>query len=51
MLGYSTEQVEEMIYSINTSMLLINADENPAIYRGLGETASFLEGLISEGHL
>jgi hypothetical protein len=51
MLGYTEEDIENMIYCINSSTLLINTDENPAIYRGLVNTASLLEGLLAEGHI
>jgi len=51
MLGYTKLDVENMIYCIDSSMLLINTDENPAIYRGLVEAASLLEGLLAEGRV
>ena len=51
MLGYTEEDIKNMIYCIDSSMLLINADENPAIYNGLVDTASFLEGLLAEGRI
>jgi len=51
MLGYTQLDIENMIYCIDSSMLLINADENPAIYNGLVDTSSFLEGLLAEGRI
>jgi hypothetical protein len=51
MLGYTKLDIENMIYCVDSSMLLINTDENPAIYRGLVDTASLLEGLLAEGHI
>jgi hypothetical protein len=50
MLGYSKEDLDEMIYGVNTAILLINSDENPAIHRMLGEASDFLEGLWAEGY-
>ena len=51
MLGYTELDIKNMIYCIDSSMLLINTDENPAIYNGLVDTASLLEGLLAEGHV
>ena len=51
MLGYSKLDIENMIYCVDSSMLLINSDENPAIYNGLVDTSSFLEGLLAEGRI
>lgn len=51
MLGYTEEQVINMLYGVENAKLLIDADENPAIYRYLTETCSFLEGLLAEGRI
>ena len=51
MLGYKVNDIEEMIYGIESSILLINTDENPAIHRYLVDTVSFLEGILAEGRV
>jgi hypothetical protein len=51
MLGYSTKDVFEMIYGIESAILLINTDENPAIHRYLENSKDLLEGLLAEGHV
>jgi|APGre2960657373_1045057.scaffolds.fasta_scaffold220566_2 hypothetical protein len=51
MLGYTVNDIEEMIYGIESSILLINTDENPAIHRYLVDTVSFLEGILAEGRV
>jgi hypothetical protein len=51
MLGYKEQDVAEMLYGVQTAILLINTDENPAIHRYLSNTADLLEGLLAEGHV
>ena len=51
MLGYTEEDIEQMIYGVRSADLLINADENPAIHNYLISTWDFLEGLLMEGHI
>ena len=51
MLGYTVNDIEEMIYGIESSILLINTDENPAIHRYFVDTVSFLEGILAEGRV
>jgi hypothetical protein len=51
MLGYTSIEVEDMIYSIGAAILIINTDENPAIHRGLSNAIDLLEGLLAEGHI
>ena len=50
MLGYTEEDLLNMIYGIETVTLTINADENPAIYNYLVTASDFLKGLDSEGY-
>ncbi len=50
MLGYTAEDLTNMKYSVDTAVLLINADENPAIYNYLITTSDFLGGLWAEGY-
>jgi hypothetical protein len=51
MLGYKAENIEEMIYGIESSLLMIDTDENPAIARYLINTVDFLSGILAEGHV
>ena len=51
MLGYTEEQVSNMLYGIKSADLIIDADENPAIHNYLVMAADFIEGLFAEGHI
>jgi hypothetical protein len=51
MLGYTETDVNEMIYGVETALLLINTDENPAISRYLINTVDFLSGVLAEGRV
>jgi hypothetical protein len=50
MLGYTKEDLDNMIYGVQCADLLIDADENPAIHNYLVTTNEFLQGLLSEGY-
>ena len=50
MLGYTLEDLNNMTYGVDNAMLLINSDENPAIYNYLVITRDFLQGLWAEGY-
>jgi len=50
MLGYTNEDLTNMKYSVDTAILLIYSDENPAIYNSLVTTSDFLAGLWAEGY-
>jgi len=50
MLGYKVKDLNNMVYGIDTALLLINTDENPAIARYLTTASDFLQGLWSEGY-
>jgi hypothetical protein len=50
MLGYTKEDLDNMIYGVANADLLINADENPAIHNYLVKTEEFLNGLWAEGY-
>ena len=51
MLGYNTKDIMEMAYGVESAMMLINADENPAIIRFLDNTKDLLAGLLAEGYI
>jgi hypothetical protein len=50
MLGYTLEDLNNMIYGVENADLLINADENPAIHNYLVMAQYFLQGLWAEGY-
>lgn len=50
MLGYTLEDLNNMVYGVDNAMLLINSDENPAIYNYLVTARDFLQGLWAEGY-
>jgi len=50
MLGYTLEDLNNMVYGVDNAMLLINSDENPAIHNYLFTTREFLQGLWAEGY-
>jgi hypothetical protein len=51
LLGYKTEDAVEMIYGIESAILLIDTNDNPAIHRYLSNAADLLRGLIAEGRI
>ena len=51
LMGYTEEDVELMLYGVQSADLLIDSDENPAIHNYLVGTAEFLEGLLEEGRV
>ena len=50
MLGYTVEDLNNMVYGIDNAVLLINSDENPAIHNYLVTASDFLQGLWAEGY-
>ena len=50
MLGYTLEDLNNMVYGVDNAMLLINSDENPAIHTYLVTARDFLQGLWAEGY-
>jgi hypothetical protein len=50
MLGYTSQDLADMVYGINTADLLIDSNENPAIHNYLVMAHDFLMGLHMEGH-
>jgi hypothetical protein len=51
MLGYTKEDLEAMIYGIESADLIVNSDENPAIHNYLVTASDFLKGLLEEGYV
>ena len=57
MLGYTKEDIEEMINSVHDSKLYIihhediQSGEESSVRNGLLKTISFLQGLLTEGYI
>ena len=51
MLGYTFENIVEMIYAIKAVRSKIDAGDAFAIHSYLGNTVDLLEGLIAEGYV
>jgi len=50
MLGYTLEDLNNMVYGVDNAMLLINSDEHPAVHNYLVTARDFLQGLWAEGY-
>jgi hypothetical protein len=50
MLGYTKEDLDNMIYGIQSADLMVKADDNPAIHNHLVTASDFLQGLWAEGY-
>jgi len=50
MLGYTLEDLNNMVYGVDNAMLLNNSDENPAIHNYLDTARDFLQGQWAEGY-
>ena len=50
MLGYTEENLNDMINAVYQADILINPDENPAIHNNLVMAHDFLNGLWAEGY-
>ena len=51
MLGYTFENIVEMIYAIKTVRAKIDAGDAFDIHSYLGNTVDFLEGILAEGYV
>ena len=50
MLGYEETDLNDMRYAIDSALLMIDENENPAIVRDLAKASDFLDGLWHEGY-
>jgi hypothetical protein len=50
MLGYSKDDLDNMIHGIECADLIIDSDKNPAIHNYLVTANEFLQGLWAEGY-
>jgi hypothetical protein len=51
MLGYTKEDIDTMIDSIHTALLLVDDTDDPWLHGNLNRTKGFLQGLLAEGHI
>ena len=50
MLGYELKDLNNMVYGVDSAILIIDSDEHPAVYNYLVTTRDFLQGLWAEGY-
>ena len=50
MLGYTEEDINDMINCINIAKDTFDNDEEIAVYNRLDQAEAFLEGLLAEGY-
>ena len=50
MLGYTKEDLDNMVYGIKTADFMLDADQNPAIHNYLVMASDVLSGLWAEGY-
>lgn len=51
MLGYSEEDLQNMLEAVESILTTVNEDDDPWMGRNLYHTAEFLRGLLVEGHV
>jgi hypothetical protein len=53
MLGYTRYDIEKMLASVDIAIIYLqdHVSSEALAMKGLSDTASFLEGLIAEGHI
>lgn len=50
MLGYSSNDLDEMIVAIQSVMTTVNSDNDPWLHGNLWKAQEFLQGLWAEGY-
>jgi hypothetical protein len=50
MLGYTIDDLENMVYGVKTADFMLDSDQNPAIHNYLVMAQDFLQGLWAEGY-
>ena len=50
MLGYSKEDLDNMIDAVASAITTVNSDDDPWLHGSLSHVQSFLEGLWAEGY-
>ena len=50
MLGYSKEDLDEMVLAIQSIITTVNSDDDPWLYNNLWKSQEFLQGLWAEGY-
>ena len=50
MLGYATNDLDEMVSAIQSALTTVNSDDDPWPYNNLWKAQEFLQGLWAEGY-
>ena len=50
MLGYSKEDLDNMIDGLESVITTVNSDDDPWLHGTLSKTSEFLQGLWAEGY-
>ena len=50
MLGYTTQDLNNMKYGVDSALLVLDSDEHPAIHNYLVTASDFLGGRWAEGY-
>jgi hypothetical protein len=50
MLGYVTNDLDEMVSAIQSALTTVNSDDDPWLYNNLWKAQEFLQGLWAEGY-
>jgi hypothetical protein len=50
MLGYTKEDLDEMVNAIQSALTTVNSDDDPWLHSRLHMASEFLQGLWAEGY-
>jgi hypothetical protein len=50
MLGYTREDLDDMVYALDSVLTTINSDDDPWLYNNTERAKEFLQGLWAEGY-
>ena len=50
MLGYTREDLDDMVYALDSVITTINSDDDPWLYNNTWRAKEFLQGLLAEGY-
>ena len=50
MLGYTKEDLDNMVDAVASAITTVNSDDDPWLHGSLSKTQEFLEGLWAEGY-
>jgi hypothetical protein len=50
MLGYTKEDLDDMLLAVETAKVMVDSDDDPWLAGNLHQTGTFLQGLWAEGY-